>query len=148
MSANTEAFYKKGQSRLYLLRRLWSFNVCSKLLWMFYQSVVASVLFYTVVCWGGSINKRDTSRLDKLIRRAGSVVGMKLDPRVTVAERRTLDKLLDIIDNASHPLHTVISNQRSLFSGRLLLPKVRTNRLKNSFVPHAITLYNSSLGGK
>ncbi|KAI3355579.1 hypothetical protein L3Q82_018410 [Scortum barcoo] len=89
---------------------------------MFYQSVVASVLFYTVVCWGGSISKKDTSRLDKLIRRAGSVVGMKLDSLVTVAESRTLDKLLDIMDNASHPLHTVISNQRSLFSERLLLP--------------------------
>ncbi|KAI3359705.1 hypothetical protein L3Q82_013808, partial [Scortum barcoo] len=90
---------------------------------MFYQSVVASVLFYTVVCWGGSISKKDTSRLDKLIRRAGSVVGTKLDSLVTVAESRTLDKLLDIMDNASHPLHTVISNQRSLFSERLLLPK-------------------------
>ncbi|KAI3355966.1 hypothetical protein L3Q82_017158 [Scortum barcoo] len=58
---------------------------------------------------------------------------MKLDSLVTVAESRTLDKLLDIMDNASHPLHTVISNQRSLFSERLLLPKCRTNRLKNSF---------------
>ncbi|KAI3371465.1 hypothetical protein L3Q82_023573 [Scortum barcoo] len=130
-------------------RGLRSFNICSKLLQMFYQSVVASVLFYTVVCWGGSISKKDTSRLDKLIRRAGSVVGgMKLDSLVTVAESRTLDKLLDIMDNASHPLHTVISNQRSLFSERLLLPKCRTNRLKNSFVHHAITLYNSSQGGR
>ncbi|KAI3374510.1 hypothetical protein L3Q82_006329 [Scortum barcoo] len=92
------------------------------------------------------ISKKDTSRLDKLIRRAGSVVGTKLDSLVTVAESRTLDKLLDIMDNASHPLHTVISNQRSLFSERLLLPKCRTNRLKNSFVHHAITLYNSSQG--
>ncbi|KAG5283816.1 hypothetical protein AALO_G00046470 [Alosa alosa] len=39
--------------------RLRSFNVCSKLLRMFYQSVVASVLFYAVVCWGGSTKKKD-----------------------------------------------------------------------------------------
>ncbi|KAI3362975.1 hypothetical protein L3Q82_011656, partial [Scortum barcoo] len=56
------------------------------------------VLFYTVVCWGGSISKKDTSRLDKLIRRAGSVVrheaGLSL---VTVAESRTLDKLCWIL---------------------------------------------------
>ena len=115
---------------------------------MFYQSVVASVLFYTVRCWGGSTSNKDTSRLDRLIRRAGSVIGMKLDPLVTVAETRTLNKLLDIMENASHPLHTVINNQRSLFSGRLLLPKCRTNRLKNSFVPQAIRLHNSSLGGR
>ncbi|KAG5274176.1 hypothetical protein AALO_G00133060 [Alosa alosa] len=36
-SANTEALYKKGQSRLHFLRRLRSFNVCSNLLRMFYQ---------------------------------------------------------------------------------------------------------------
>ena len=89
---------------------------------------------------GGSISKKGTSRLDKLIRRVGSVIGMKLDPLVTVD--KTLKKLLDIMDNASHPLHTVISNQRSLFSERLLLPKCRTNRLQNSFVPKA-TLKNN-----
>ncbi|KAI3358821.1 hypothetical protein L3Q82_015218, partial [Scortum barcoo] len=89
----------------------------------------------TYAKWGGSISKKDTSRLDKLIRRAGSVVGMKLDSLVMVAESRTLDKLLDIMDNASHPLHSVISNQRSLFSERLLLPKCRTNMLKNSVCP-------------
>ena len=58
----------------------------------------ASVLYYTGGCWRGSISKKDTSRLDKLIRRAGSVVGKKLDSLVMVAEMRTLDKLLDIID--------------------------------------------------
>ena len=139
---------RKGQGRLYFLRRLRSFNICRKLLWMFYQTVVASVLFYTMVCWGGSTSKKDASRLDKLIRPAGSVVGMKLDSLVMVAEKRTLDKLLGIMDDTSHPLHTVISNQRSLFSQRLLLPKCRTNRLKNSFVPQAIRLYNSSLMGR
>ncbi|KAI3374640.1 hypothetical protein L3Q82_021214, partial [Scortum barcoo] len=95
------------------------------------------LLWYTVVCWGGSISKKDTSRLDKLIRRAG---GHSTGLSGESGRTRGLDKLLDIMDNASHPLHTVISNQRSLFSERLLLPKCRTNRLKNSFVHHAITL--------
>ena len=114
---------------------------------MFYQSVVASVLFYAVVCWGGSTTKKDSSRLDKLTRRVGSVVGMKLDSLVSVAEERTLNKLLAIMDNASHPLHTTITNQRSLFSDRLLLPRTNTNTLKNSSVPRAIKLYNSTVAG-
>ncbi|KAI3351857.1 hypothetical protein L3Q82_020680 [Scortum barcoo] len=121
-TTHTSHLYGKTQSRMYFLRRLRA--------------------------GGAAYPRKDTSRLDKLIRRAGSVVGTKLDSLVTVAESRTLDKLLDIMDNASHPLHTVISNQRSLFSERLLLPKCRTNRLKNSFVHHAITLYNSSQGGR
>ncbi|XP_051254013.1 uncharacterized protein LOC127362380 [Dicentrarchus labrax] len=126
----------KGQSRLYFLKRLGSFNICKKLLQMFYQSVVASVLFYAVVCWGGSSKRGDAGRLDRLVRRAGSVVGTELDSLVTVAERRTLDKLLSILDNAHHPLHDTFTRQRSVFSGRLLSQSSSTNRLKNSFVPH------------
>lgn len=39
-SGNTDALYTKEQSRLYFLRRLGLFNICSKLL-MFYRSVMA-----------------------------------------------------------------------------------------------------------
>ncbi|KAI4889895.1 hypothetical protein NFI96_003216 [Prochilodus magdalenae] len=35
---------------------------------MFYRTVVSSCLFYAVVCWGGSIKKRDGICLDKLVR--------------------------------------------------------------------------------
>ena len=49
-SANTDALYKKGQCRLFFLRRLGSFDVCREMLVMFYQAVMASVLFYAAVC--------------------------------------------------------------------------------------------------
>ncbi len=51
----------------------------------------------------GSSSKKDSFRLDKLIRQAGSVVSMKLDSLVTVAEKRSLDKLLDIMNDAKSP---------------------------------------------
>ena len=47
---NTVVVYKKGLSQLDSLRKLRSFNVCSKMLEMFYQSVVTSVMFFSVVC--------------------------------------------------------------------------------------------------
>ena len=143
-SANTDALYKKGQSRLYFLRRLRSFNVCNKLLCMFYQSVVASVLFYAVVCWGGSIKKRDAGRLDRLVRKAGAVAGMELDTLATMAERRTLSRLLTILDNDHHPLHKTFDRQRSIFSGRLRSLTCSSNRLRKSFVPRAIQLFNAT----
>lgn len=49
---------------------------------MFYQSVVASDLFYTGML-GGSVSKKDISRLDELI-------SMKLDWLETVAEMGTV----------------------------------------------------------
>ncbi|KAI3361742.1 hypothetical protein L3Q82_001955 [Scortum barcoo] len=129
-TANTDALCRKGQSRLYFLRRLASFNICKKLLQIFYQSVVASALLYAVVCWGGSLKKKDAARLDKLVRKAGSVVGTELDSLTSVAERRTLNRLLSIIDNPSHPLHSAISRQRSSFSDRLLSLSCSTDRLR------------------
>ena len=53
---NTDV-YRKGQSRLYL-RKLRSFNIYSKMLHIFYQSVVASALFCTGICWDSSIRAR------------------------------------------------------------------------------------------
>ena len=61
--SNTEAVYKKGMSRLYFLRKLRSFEVCTKMLEIFYQSVVSSTIFFAAVCWGRSIRARDTNRL-------------------------------------------------------------------------------------
>ncbi|KAI4885265.1 hypothetical protein NFI96_001101 [Prochilodus magdalenae] len=143
-SVNTDMVYKKAQSRLYFLRRLGSFRICQKLLLMFYQSVVASVLFYDVVCWGGSISRRDAGRLDRLVRKAGSVLGLELESLTPPAERRALNKLLHIMDNVHHPLHSTIIRQRSSFSGRLLSQSCSTDRLRKSFVPQAIRLFNSS----
>ena len=45
---------KKTQSRLFFLRKLRSFNVCNRMLIMFYQTVVSSVMTYALVCWGGN----------------------------------------------------------------------------------------------
>ena len=75
---NTEVLYKKGQSRLYFLRRLRSFNICRTMLRMFYESVVASAILFAVVCWGSRLRVKDANRLNKLIRKASDVVGVQL----------------------------------------------------------------------
>ncbi|KAI3363490.1 hypothetical protein L3Q82_011581 [Scortum barcoo] len=41
----------------------------------FYDSVVASAIFYGIVCWASSITDRDRRRMDRLVRRASSVLG-------------------------------------------------------------------------
>ncbi|KAL3050687.1 hypothetical protein OYC64_012664 [Pagothenia borchgrevinki] len=111
---------------------------------IFYQSVVASALFFAAVCWGGSIRDSDTSRINKLIRKAGSVIGIKLDPFEAVVERRTLNRLLSIMDNPTHPLHLQLDSQRSSFSNRLLQLPCHKDRYWKTFLPTPITLYNKS----
>ncbi|KAM6989287.1 uncharacterized protein LKV04_008968 [Tautogolabrus adspersus] len=117
-SHNTNVLYKRGQSRLHLLRRLRSFGVCRTLLRTFYDSVVASALFYAVACWGGGSTERDRKRLNRLVRRAGSVLDCPLDSVEEVGERRMLAKLTSIMDNHSHPLHDTVGALSSSFSSR------------------------------
>ena len=88
--SNTEAVYKTGMSRLYFLRKRRSFNVCSKMLEIFHQSVVASVVFFAAVCCGSSIRASDTNRLDEIIKKAGSVLGLRLEPFETGVEKLSI----------------------------------------------------------
>ena len=83
---DTDPLHRKGQSRLYFLRRLGSFDICRKLQ---LKSVVARAIFYAAVCWGGSVKKRDATRPDRLGRRAGSVLGSELESLVSVADIRS-----------------------------------------------------------
>ncbi|KAK0154709.1 RNA-directed DNA polymerase from mobile element jockey [Merluccius polli] len=136
---NTHALYKKGQSRLHLLRRLRSFGVCKALLRTFYDSVMASAIFYAVVCWRAGSTDRDRSRLNKLIRRASSVLDGPLDSIEELGERRMLTKLTSIMDNTSHPLHDTVGSLSSSFSSRLLHPWCKKERFRRSFIPAAVS---------
>ncbi|KAI2649597.1 RNA-directed DNA polymerase from mobile element jockey [Labeo rohita] len=142
---NVDTVYRKGQSRLYFLRQLRSFNICRTMLRMFYESVVASAIMYAVVCWGSSLRVRDINRLNRIIRKAGHVVGEELDSLTEVSERRMLSKIKTILDFPSHPLHTVLTSYRSTFSNRLRLPRCTTERHRKSFLPVSIKLLNSEL---
>ena len=67
------------------------------------------------ICWGSSI--RDSKKLNKLIKKAGSVLGTALE---TILKRRMLHKLVNIKNNTDHPLHNIVLQEWSVFSLRLL----------------------------
>ncbi|KAI3354985.1 hypothetical protein L3Q82_004788 [Scortum barcoo] len=145
---NTDSLYKRGQSRLYMLRlrRLGSFGVCRPLLRTFYETVVASVVSYAVVCWGGGCSERDKKRLNRLIKRASSVCGCPLDSIEVMGERRALAKLSTIMATTTlHPLHQTVGALSSSFSNRLRHPRCRKERFHRSFIPNTIRLFNAAL---
>ena len=113
---------------------------------MFYQSVVSSILLYAVVCWGGGIKAWELNKLNRTIKKASSVVGLRIEGLQSVAERRIRDKLNSIKVNPSHPLYGDLQERVSTFSQRLTLPpKMHTERYRLSFFPTAIRLYNDDL---
>ena len=60
---NTEVVYKKGHNRWYFFRKLRSFNVCTKILHIFYKSVVDSKISIAAICCGSSIRARYSNKL-------------------------------------------------------------------------------------
>ncbi|KAI3365560.1 hypothetical protein L3Q82_010645, partial [Scortum barcoo] len=90
----------------------------------FYDSVVASVIFYGIVCWASSITDRDRRRMDRLVRRASSVLGCPLDSVEVVGNGRMMAKLSSLLNNmSSHPLQDTLTALGSSFSERLLHPR-------------------------
>lgn len=78
--------------RLYFLRKLRSFNACSKMLESFYWSVLpAGAVFFAEICWGGHVRAGEARKLNKLIKVALSVLGCSLDSYDVVMERRKLN---------------------------------------------------------
>ena len=139
---HTAAAYKKCQSRLYLLRKLRSFGVQEAPLTTFCDSVVASAIFYGVVCWSSSISAAGRRRPDKLIKRASSILGCPLDPVQVVWESRMMDKLSSLLVQESRPLQVTVTALGSSFSNRLIHPKCVKERYHRSFLPAAVRLYN------
>jgi len=92
-SANIDAVYRRDQSRLFFLKRLRSFNFCSDMMCMFYHTVIDSALFYAVVCWESCTTDKNCRCLCKLVKKAGSVVGRRLDPVSAVVEQQIKRKL-------------------------------------------------------
>ena len=97
-----------------------------------------------VLCWEGSIKKRDASCPYKSLRKVGSVVGIELDILTSVAERQVRSRLLSIMNN---PLHCIISRHKSSFNDRQLSLFCSTDRLRSCFLPDAMKLFNSTRGG-
>ena len=84
--------------------------------------MVSNVIFFAAVCWGDGIESGGAIELNKMVRKARSVVGMKLDRVKVMTERRMTGKLQDIMNNPSHPLYTELRQLRSAFSHRLIQP--------------------------
>ncbi len=130
---------------MFFLGRLRSFSVCNRLLKIFYQSIVASALFFAVVCWGGGIRAGEASRLNKLVRKASSVVRLELDILESVAERRMKYKIIAILDNPSHPLYDKQWPMGSSFSHRIIPPRWDLYLLPSDHTTVVVTtVYNTT----
>ena len=103
-------------------------------------------MFFILLCvGGGGGSERDRKKINKLIKRASSVLSSPLETVEQAGERRMLHKLTAIMGNPSHPLHGTVSGLKSSRSNRLRHPQCKTERFRRSFIPMSGGLFNSSI---
>lgn len=67
---NTEAICRKGQERLYFLRRInWL------MMSLFYKSFIQSVLTFSFIAWYKAISVKDKNNHGQIIKVAGKLIG-------------------------------------------------------------------------
>ena len=148
---NINSVVKKVNSRMYCIRELRSFGVNSDMLVTLYNAVICSIIIFGSLCWGGNTSKLDRGRLEKIVKKrrrkkeeAGHGVGKPLDSFKIFYTKRDYRKLMQILNDPTHPMRHYFDSRRSNRSGRYLLPRTNTNRYKASFLPSALSLFNEN----
>ena len=135
---------KKVNSRMCCMKKLRSFGVNSDMLVTFYNAVICSIIMFGSVCWGGNISILDGGRLEKIVKKAGHAVGKPLDSFKTLHEKRLYRKLMQILNDPTHPMRHYSDSRRRNRSGIFLLPRTNTNRYKVSFLPSVLSVFNGN----
>ena len=138
--ANTEELCKRGQQRLFCLRKLAKFQIDKTLLTMFYSAFIESVISFSIICWFGNLDVKEKNALDKIVRIASKVVGIQFRSLNVVYNSQMVNKARSIAGDASHPLNR---EYRLLPSGvRYDATRAIKKRFK-SFVPASIRMLNT-----
>lgn len=120
-SLNTDSIGKRGQQRIYLLRKLKSFNVCNKVMCMFYQSFIESLSTFSFICWFHSLCVKDRNSLNSIVKVCSKIIGVQQKDF-----GRVVQKAKNIIDQHDHVLSSEFTIMPS--GRRLIAPPRKTNR--------------------
>ncbi|KAI4871444.1 hypothetical protein NFI96_013072, partial [Prochilodus magdalenae] len=141
-SNNTFSLVRKAHQRLYFLRRLRQAGLGSSVLTSFYRCVVESVLCSSINVWHGGCSAADRKALQRVVKAAQRSVGVSLPTTTDIYTSRCRKRATCIMKDPTHPAHSLFV---PLPSGRRLRSiKCKTNRLRNSFIPEAERLLNTT----
>ncbi|KAK0135828.1 putative RNA-directed DNA polymerase from transposon X-element [Merluccius polli] len=143
---HTEVIQKKGQQRLYFLKKLVSFDVDQRITKMFYSAFVESVLTFGILCWFGNATEAQKGRLRRIVTTASKLMGTNINIKSLeqIHRERSLGKIDTILADVKHPLFNIFELLPS--GSRFRYPALSKNRTKKSFIPQAISLFNKHTG--
>ena len=154
-NTHVDEIYAKAAKRLFLLVQLRRAGLSQDDLCKYYKACIRSVLEYSCQVFHGGLTKEQSESLESIKKRALRII----NPQVSYTEALTLlnidplsdrrknmcEKLFTQIQKPDHKLNVLLPPQSTTkynlrSSKPLCLPRCRTNRFKNSFIPWC--LYN------
>ena len=75
--SNVLNIYKKCHYRIYCLQRLRNIGINSKILALYYQSCVETLVTSCLICWYGSVNLRSKKLLNNIVKACSKTVGIE-----------------------------------------------------------------------
>lgn len=141
---HVDSLCSRLQQRIYFLRRLRLYGVNQRIMFLFYQAVLESLVRYSLSAWYGNLSAQLKSKLVRLIAVSMKVMGKReYQPLQSLYDQSVLRPAQRIL---ADPAHVLYSEYNLLPSGRRYrVPRCKLNRFKNSFVPHSIKLLNSTI---
>ncbi|XDV44731.1 hypothetical protein PO909_012971, partial [Leuciscus waleckii] len=148
IDSNNETAYRdeKAHQRLYFLRCLKKYGMSLNIFKKMYRCTIESILTGNITVWFGRATSSELNLLTKVVKTASKIIGVPLESFQDIYWKRSTGKALGIIQDVSHPAHSLFSQ---LPSGRRLqsIP-TRTSRFRDSFYPQIVRLLNDSARGR
>ena len=140
---HVEAQTKKANKRMYNVRRLKKLKIDSKILCLFYNSVISSVLVYAIPCWYEACDKKLKGSVAKFYDKVCKITDVSVHESIEQPSNVYITKckylITKIVNDNDHSMHKYIT---VLPHGNLRVVKGTTERLRKTFLPVAIKLYN------
>ena len=147
--------YSKAAKRLFLLVQLRRAGLCKSDLCKYYTTCIRSVLEYACQVFHGGLTKEQSDLLESVQKRALRIIDPDLNynDAINVFGLQTLKDrrakmcfcLFTLMQNSTHKLHNLLPEKREnryelRDSKPFSLPRCKTNRCKNSFVPWCLSV--------
>ena len=138
--------YKKGQQRLYFLRKLNALHIDRNILFVFHDSFVESVMMSSLVCWWGNLSVKNREKIYRIytisckiamIRKPNTHLEQLYKSRILQMATKILSEWQPKSYHFLHDCYELLSSGR-----RYRMPTVKTQRALNSFIPSSIKYLN------
>ena len=130
----------KVNQRVYFMYQVSEYSIDTRILGLFYESCIYSVLIFCISAWGGNQRIKEKTIMDRSINRCNKLLCKSVYVDIDQASLIScLRKFSNIVKDSTNPLHCFINF--SMRTNRLIHMRTRTTRFFNSFLPYAIRHY-------